>query len=270
MKRLLDRLRERSVALVSTTILGAAVAGCGDVGAASAGEATTGAPGELTTLTVFAAASLKQTFTTLGRQFEASYPGTRVTFNFAGSADLVAQLQQGAPADVFASADTKNMDRVVADNLVSGTPRDFASNTLEIAVPPDNPAGVSSFQDLMKPGVQLVVCAPAVPCGSAAARIEAATGIDLRPVSEESAVTDVLTKVQTGEADAGLVYVTDVKGAEGKVRGVPFRESKEAVNRYPIAALSSSKDVDLAQQFAELVTGPEGQQVLADAGFARP
>ena len=143
-----------------------------------------------------------------------------MTFNFAGSADLVTQLQQGAPADVFASADTKNMDKAIADNLVSGTPKNFASNTLEIAVPPDNPAGVSSFQDLAKPGLKLVVCAPAVPCGSATQKIETATGIDaVKPVSEESAVTDVLNKVQTGEADAGLVYVTDVQGRCGQGEG---------------------------------------------------
>lgn len=219
---------------------------------------------------MFAAASLKGTFTTLGRQFEASHAGTKVSFNFAGSSDLVTQLQQGAPADVFASADTKNMDKATSDHLVDGAPMNFASNTLQIAVPPDNPAKVASFRDLAKPGVKVVVCAPAVPCGSAAQKVETATGISLRPVSEESAVTDVLSKVQSGEADAGLVYVTDVKGAGDKVQGVAFPESSKVVNRYPIAPLAASRNKDLARQFAQLVTGPEGQQELADAGFGKP
>ena len=147
---------------------------------------------------------------------------------------------------------------------------DFATNTLEIAVPPDNPAGVTSFADLSKPGVKLVVCAPQVPCGAAAQKIETATSTTLEPVSEENAVTDVLGKVTSGEADAGLVYVTDVKGAGDTVKGIPFDESKEAVNTYPIAALAASKDVALAGQFVQLVTGTEGQRVLADAGFAKP
>ena len=256
---------KRLIAAGAAAALILVVSGCGsDSGTPSASSAST------TTLTVFAAASLKNTFTTLGQQFEASHTGTKVTFNFAGSSDLVTQLQQGAPADVFASADTKNMDKATGDNLVDGTPVVFASNTLEIAVPPDNPADVASFQDLTKAGVKVVVCAPAVPCGSATEKIEAATGITLKPVSEESAVTDVLNKVQTGEADAGLVYVTDVKGAGDKVKGVPFPESKEAVNEYPIAALTASENKDLAKQFTELVIGPDGQQVLADAGFAKP
>ncbi|WP_375431857.1 molybdate ABC transporter substrate-binding protein [uncultured Friedmanniella sp.] len=260
-------------ALAATTALLTGLAGCGadtTPSATPSSGSSTSAAASSSTLTVFAAASLKNTFTTLGTQFEAAHPGTTVTFNFAGSADLVTQLQQGAPADVFASADTKNMDLATADNLVAGSPVNFATNTLEIAVPPDNPATISSFADLTKPGVKLVVCAPQVPCGAAAEKIETATKTTLKPVSEESAVTDVLNKVQTGEADAGLVYVTDVKGAGDKVLGVTFPESKEAVNTYPIASLTASRNADLAREFTELVTGTEGQQVLADAGFAKP
>lgn len=245
------------------------LAGCGSSAAAPAGTSSSSAPTPQT-LTVFAAASLKSTFTTLGQQFEASHPGTKVTFDFAGSSDLVTQLQQGAPADVFASADTKNMAKATAAHLVVGTPTKFASNTLEIAVPPDNPAKVASFRDLIKPGLKLVLCAPQVPCGSAAQKVETATGVALKPVSEESAVTDVLTKVESGEADAGLVYVTDVKSAAGKVKGIVFPESARAVNVYPIAQLSASKHQDLSKQFTELVTGAKGQQVLAAAGFAKP
>lgn len=260
------------LAVLAAATLLAVAAGCGTTAAPSgtpSNSAVSSAPAA-TTLTVFAAASLKTTFTTLGERFEADHPGTTVTFNFAGSSDLVTQLQQGAPADVFASADTKNMDKATADKLVQGTPVTFASNTLEIAVPPDNPAKIASLQDLTKSGVKVVVCAPEVPCGAATQKIETAAEVDIKPVSEESAVTDVLNKVQTGEADAGLVYVTDVKSAGDKVKGVTFPESSEAVNQYPIAPLAASKNADLAQQFADLVTGADGQKVLADAGFAKP
>jgi molybdate transport system substrate-binding protein len=146
----------------------------------------------------------------------------------------------------------------------------FASNTLEIAVPPDNPAGITSFADLAKPGVKLVICSPDVPCGAAAAAVAKDAHVKLSPVSEEDAVTDVLTKVESGEADAGLVYVTDVLAAGGKVKGVTFPESKDEVNVYPIAALSGSSDLSLAKEFVDEVTGTEGQQVLSDAGFAKP
>jgi molybdate transport system substrate-binding protein len=243
------------------------VPSCGS-NASPSGGTSASAVGQ--TLTVFAAASLKGTFTELGTKFEASHPGTRVTFSFAGSSDLVAQLQGGAPADVFASADTKNMDKATGDKLVDGTPVNFASNTLEIAVPPDNPAGVTSLQDLTKSTVKAVVCEPAVPCGSAAQKVATAAKLTLKPVSEEQSVTDVLNKVETGEADAGLVYVTDVKSAGDKVKGITFPESKSAVNQYPIAALTASKNKELAKDFVTLVTGPGGQQVLSDAGFAKP
>lgn len=256
MKRLLGTL---AAGLLLTT-----VAACG-----SDSEPAADQP-KATTITVFAAASLKSTFTEIGSKFEAANEGVTVKFNFAGSSDLVAQIQAGAPADVFASADTKNMDKATADDLVSGTPVDFASNTLEIATPPDNPAGIDSLDDLAAKDVKVVICAPAVPCGAAAAGVEEASGIDINPVSEEQSVTDVLNKVISGEADAGLVYVTDVTGAGDKVHGVTFPESSEVVNTYPIAALSGSKSLDVAQAFAAFVAGPEGQGVLAAAGFAKP
>ncbi len=252
-------------AAAATVLVVLAAAGCGS-NQLSADESSA-AP---QTLTVFAAASLKSTFTEIGDQFKASHPGVTVTFSFAGSSDLVTQIQGGAPADVFASADTKNMDKLTADKLVDRTPVNFASNTMEIAVPPDNPAKVASLQDLTKPDVKLVVCAPEVPCGSATQKIETASGVDLKPVSEEASVTDVLNKVITKEANAGMVYVTDVKGAGDKVKGVTFPESKEAVNVYPIATLAASKNKDVAKQFVDAVTGGEGQKVLADAGFAQP
>ncbi|MCW2747265.1 MAG: molybdate-binding protein, partial [Nocardioidaceae bacterium] len=174
----------------------------------------------------------------------------------------------GAPADVFASADTKNMDK--AADLVDGTPVNFASNTLEIVVPPDNPARIDSFDDLANTGIDLVICAPEVPCGAAAQKVSVATGVKLSPVSEEQSVTDVLGKVESGNADAGLVYVTDVKAAGDKVLGVTFPESSEAVNTYPIATLTDAKSAALAKEFLALVTGAEGQKILTAAGFAQP
>ncbi|NYG07188.1 molybdate transport system substrate-binding protein [Phycicoccus badiiscoriae] len=221
-------------------------------------------------ITVFAAASLKKTFTAIGAEFEKAHPGTTVTFNFAGSSDLVSQIQQGAPADVFASADAKNMAKATTASLTAGQPVNFASNTLEIAVPPGNPAKITSLADLAKPGIKVVVCAPAVPCGSAAATVERAAKVDVKPVSEEQSVTDVLGKVASGEADAGLVYVTDVKGAGDKVKGIEFAESSSAVNTYPIAALKRSTNGSLAQAFVQAVTGQAGQGILAAAGFAKP
>jgi molybdate transport system substrate-binding protein len=162
------------------------------------------------------------------------------------------------------------MDKATADDLVEGDPVNFATNTLEIAVPPDNPAGVASLEDLAKPATKVVVCAAEVPCGAAARGVEEEAVVDIKPVSEEQSVTDVLNKVTTGEADAGLVYVTDVQATGDKVKGITFPESSSVVNTYPIGALADSKNKDLAKQFVDLVTGDAGQQILADAGFARP
>ena len=245
-------------------VLLAGVSGCG------ADDSSGGGDGD-TTLTVYAAASLTSTFEQIGTEFEKEHDGVKVEFNFAGSSDLVAQIQQGAPADVFASADTANMDKLsTPDDLIGDGPEDFASNTLEIAVPPDNPAGITSLQDLTKDGVNLVVCAPEVPCGSATQKVADAAGLTFTPVSEEQSVTDVLNKVTTGEADAGLVYVTDVKGAGDAVKGVTFPESADAVNTYPIAVLKQAKERDQAGKFVDLVTGEAGQKVLDAAGFAKP
>ncbi|WP_115788416.1 molybdate ABC transporter substrate-binding protein [Arthrobacter silvisoli] len=263
----------KAAALLAAGALAAGIAGC----AGKPGPANSPADGNASvaralsgTVTVYAAASLKETFTELASAFEAAHPGTKVMLNFAGSSDLATQISQGAPADVFASADTRNMARLSDASLLDGGPRNFATNVLEIAVPRANPASVSSFADLPKPGVKVVVCAPQVPCGAAAEKVEKATGTTLKPVSEESSVTDVLGKVSSGEADAGLVYVTDVKTAGDKVKGIPFTEAAQAVNTYPIGTVGSSKNKDLARAFIELVTGSEGRKVLADAGFGAP
>ena len=240
-------------------------------GAVAAGLAGCAAPaGAGRTVTVFAAASLKAPFTALAEQFEAAHPGTTVTLSFAGSSDLATQISQGAPADVFASADANTMARLSGAGLVEGMPRDFASNVLTIAVPPENPATIASFADLARPGVKSVICAPQVPCGAAATTLEQDTGVTLTPVSEESSVTDVVGKVISGEADAGLVYVTDAQAARDKVREIPFPESAQAVNTYPIAAVRTGTNKDLAAAFIGTVMGPDGQQILRGAGFGTP
>ncbi|GAA1442606.1 molybdate ABC transporter substrate-binding protein [Leifsonia poae] len=266
-------MRRRITATVTAAFLAAialTATGCSSAGSSPGGTPSASADALSGSATVFAAASLTKTFTALGTDFEAKHPGTTITFSFAGSSDLVSQITEGAPADVFASADEKNMAKATDAALTAGQPVDFATNVLAIAVPPGNPAHITSFSDLAKPGVKTVICAPQVPCGAATAKVEASTGVTLKPVSQESAVTDVLGKVSSGEADAGIVYVTDVKGAGDAVDSVPFPEASSAVNTYPIVALTGSKNPKLASAFVDYVTGPDGQKVLADAGFGAP
>jgi molybdate transport system substrate-binding protein len=260
--------RTPRLACVLSAVLLVGLTACGS-GSQSSSTSVGGAPAG-GSLTVFAAASLKKTFTDIGEQFKTDNPGWKVDFTFAGSSDLVTQLTQGAKADVFASADTKNMDKANAAGLLSGTPVNFASNTLVIVTPPGNPKKIASFADLAKPGLSVVVCAPQVPCGSATKTVEQTTKVTLNPVSEESQVTDVLTKITTGQADAGLVYVTDAIGAGNKVTEVDFAESSTAVNTYPIAVLKSAANADMAKKFVDLVTGEAGQKILVQAGFAKP
>jgi molybdate transport system substrate-binding protein len=222
------------------------------------------------TLTVFAAASLSGAFEEIGDQFEAEHPGVQVQFNMAGSSSLVEQIRAGAPADVFASADEPTMDRAVEADAVSGEPRPFATNVLTLVTPPDNPAGIASLQDAAAEGVNLVVCAPQVPCGNATVALARDAGIPLTPVSEESSVTDVLGKVTSGEADAGLVYATDATGAGDAVHTVALEGAEAAVNTYPVARLAEAEHGELAEAFVDYVLGAQGQQVLKDDGFGRP
>lgn len=256
-------MRRKAGAVLAALVLAAGLAGCGG-GTAASNSSVGGAEG---TLTVFAAASLKSSFTELARMFEARHLGTDVTLSFAGSSELATQISQGAPADVFASADTRNMDKLRDAGLLDGEPQVFATNTLGIAVPPGNPAGVRSFADLSTAGTRLVTCAPQVPCGAAAAAVAQQQGTDLDPVSEENSVTDVLGKVVSGEADAGLVYATDIRSAGEKVESVPFPEAAGVVNSYPIAAVAGGRNTATARAFMDLVSGPEGRQVLERAGF---
>jgi molybdate transport system substrate-binding protein len=251
---------------------GAGAIAIASLAAACADDAT--GPGEsgTTEITVYAAASLTSTFTEIAEEFETANPGVIVRLNFGGSADLVAQIQEGAPAEVFASADEANMDKLAASQAQEA--RAFATNSLQIAVPPGNPADVASFDDLATPGLNLVVCAPQVPCGAAAQRAAREAGVRLAPVSEEQSVTDVLAKVTSGEADAGLVYLTDVRAAGESVEGVETPEAAAVVNTYPITVLlssTSSRERQVAAaDFVDFVLGPEGRAVLERAGFGPP
>lgn len=221
-------------------------------------------------VTVFAAASLKPAFTEIARRFEADNPGAVVDFNFAGSSDLATQLTEGAGADVFASANTAQMDKVTAAGLVAGEAVPFAANTLVIVTAAGNPEHLVSFADLARPGLSVVLCQRPVPCGAAARQLEERTAVRIRPVSEEPDVTDVLNKVTTGQADAGLVYRTDAINAGDRVTAIEFPQAAEAVNTYPVALLNDSAEPELARKFVDLVTGATGQRILRAAGFARP
>jgi molybdate transport system substrate-binding protein len=259
------RTRVRAAAgpvLISGALL---LAGCG--GGTQPASPAPSAPSGSGTLTVLAAASLTEAFTALEKQFEADHPGVDVRLNFAGSSDLAQQVVNGAPADVFAAASDTTMKTVTDAGLAAGTPAIFATNVLQIATAPGNPKGIASFADLAKPDLKVVVCAPQVPCGAAAEKIEEATGVTLSPVSEEADVKSTLGKVTSGDADAGLVYVTDVAAARGSVQGVSFPEADQAATNYPITVLKDAPQGQLAQQFVDVVTGDEGRQVLGAAGF---
>lgn len=219
---------------------------------------------------VYAAASLKGAFTALADRYKKDNPGADVQFNFAGSSSLVEQLTQGAKADVFASADANNMTKAAKAGLLAHTPANFASNTLVIVTRPGNPKQLGNFGDLARPGLNVVVCAAQVPCGTATRKVEKVAGVELKPVSEETSVTDVLNKVTSGQADAGVVYETDAKAAGDKVAKVDFPQAASAVNIYPIAVLKSSADPAAAQRFVDLVTGDVGRQTLTQFGFAKP
>lgn len=221
------------------------------------------------TLTVFAASSLRAPMEEVAAAFEDEH-GVGVRLSYGGSADLVAQVADGAPADVVATADTATMDRLADDDLLDGAPVPFATNTLTIAVPPGNPADVGSLADLAGDDVRLVACAPQVPCGAAATKAADAADVTLTPVSEEQAVTDVLAKVRAGEADAGLVYVTDVLGADGDVEGIDFAEAAEAVTTCVAGVVAGDGSDALARAFVRALAAPHGLETLARAGFGAP
>jgi molybdate transport system substrate-binding protein len=243
-----------------------AAAGCGSGAGAGSGS---GGPAVTGQITVFAAASLTGTFPALGERFQAAHPGTSVRFSFGPSSGLARQITEGAPADVFAAASPTTMDQVVQAGSAA-RPATFATNELEIAVSPDNPAGIRSLADLGRPGVKLAVCQAQVPCGAVTATVLDRARVGVRPVTEATDVKAVLAAVRTGEVDAGLVYVSDVRAAGGDVRGVEIPAATNASTSYPIAALSESRNPATAKAFVDLVLSAEGRAVLEQAGFRGP
>ncbi|MFJ8632306.1 molybdate ABC transporter substrate-binding protein [Streptomyces sp. NPDC093568] len=248
-----------------------ALSACSDSAAKSDSSPSTSASDKLSgEVTVFAAASLKESFTTLGKEFEKAHPGTKVTFSFGGSDALAASITGGAPADVFASASPKTM-KIVTDAQGNATePTTFVRNQLEIATLPGNPDKVASLKDLTASGLKVVLCDKTVPCGAAAEKALTASKLKLTPVSYEEDVKSALNKVVLKEADAAVVYKTDVKAAGDKVEGVEFPESADAINDYPITLLKESQNPELAKAFVALVQSTEGQKVLTEAGFLKP
>ncbi len=236
---------------------------CGGVASGSPSPAPT-VSGQLT---VLAAASLTDAFKDEGQAFQKRYPGTHVDFSFGASSALAVQVEQGAPADVFASADQTNMDKVAGQ--VAGAQRVFAGNRLQIAVPAGNPKHIASLAGLARPDVVLVLCAPQVPCGSYAKQAFQKAGVAAAPRSLEADVRSVLTKVATGEADAGIVYTTDVRSAAGKVQGVDIPDSQNVPATYPVGALRSASNPRAAAVFVDFLVSPDGQTILQRHGFSK-
>lgn len=249
----------RTLLVAATAALAAA---CGSQPGTNAGPPKT--------VTVFAAASLNQVFPALQAGFQQTNPGYRLTFNFAGTPTLMTQLQQGASADVFASADEAHMTQAESLGLVTGQAQDFARNQLEIAVAPGNPKHIQSLDDLGRPDVTLVLAGAAVPAGKYALQALAKASVVPRPKSLEVDVESVLAKVELGEADAGIVYATDVKAAEGKVQGVVIPAGQNVVATYPAAVLHGAPQAAGARAFLAYLLSPAAQAVLRRFGFAAP
>jgi molybdate transport system substrate-binding protein len=232
--------------------------------------ATTTTPAVSGDITVFAAASLTDSFTAVGKAFTAANPDAKATFSYDASSALVQQITQGAPADVFASADTANMDKLTAASLNGTEPVIFATNVLQIIVAPGNPKGITGVADLANPALKVVVCAPEVPCGAYAKQIFDNAGVTVTPVSLEQNVKGVVTKVTAGEADAGIVYTTDVTAAGTKAAGVDIPEDINVVATYPIATVKTSTNQDVDQAFIDFLLGDDGQAIMAKYGFGSP
>ena len=266
-------MRRIAATIIAAGVTAAAVAGCGSGGGpggqAPAGQGASASAKLSGSITVFAAASLEEAFTAIARQFQAAHPGVKVTLSFGASSTLAQQITSGAPADVFASASPKNMQQVVSAGDAA-SPATFASNVMEVAVPPANPGHVSSVADLAKKPVKVALCQPQVPCGAVAAEVFSKARITVRPVTLQPDVKSVLTQVELGNVDAGMVYVTDVKAAGTKVRGVTIPANENASTAYPIATISNSSHLAAARAFEAYVLSPAGQRVLAAAGFQKP
>ena len=254
-------LRRLALALALVPVM----AGCGAAGAAR----TSSAAPVSGSITVFAAASLTGTFTKLGKQFEEANPGTTVTFSYGASSGLAQQIIAGAPADLFASANGKNMKQIT-DTGDAANPTTFAVNTAVIAVTPASTGRIISLADLAKPGVKVALCQPEVPCGVLAKTVLDKAKVTVRPVTAGLDVKSTLAHVTSGEADAAIVYVTDVLGAAGRVTGVAIPESMNAATTYPIATVKAGKNPAGAAAFQAFVLSQAGREALTEAGFGTP
>lgn len=271
MSRTLTPTRRRAAAAALTAALLVPLSACSsddakkDTGGSKASASASTA--SQVNLTVLAAASLTDVFKTAGAAYEKSHPGTKLTFSFAGSQELVAQVSQGSPADVLVTADTKSMDKVKAD---TGAPVVIARNRLVIATGEGNPHKVGALKDLADTKLKVVLAAPGVPAGKYSKQILDKQKIEVKPVSQEPNVRAVLSKVELGEADAGLVYKTDADSAKDKVDAVEIPDDQNAVATYPAAALKDSENGEAAAAFVAWLSSPEGQKILQDAGFQKP
>ncbi|WP_327359193.1 molybdate ABC transporter substrate-binding protein [Streptomyces sp. NBC_01304] len=222
--------------------------------------------GQKTELTVLAAASLTDVFKTAGAAYEKDHPGTTVKFSFAGSQELAAQVKQGSPADALVTADTKTMDRLKAD---TGSSTVIAKNRLVIAAGKGNPKNLKDLKDLAKSDLKVVLAAPEVPVGRYSQQVLDGQKVTVKPVSQEPNVRAVLSKVELGEADAGIVYKTDITAADGKAEGIDIPDAQNAIASYPAATLKESKNTDAAAEFVKWLSTPEAQKILLDAGFQK-
>ena len=267
----------RRAAIAAVSLLSAVcLAACGGsasnsstgttTGAASAGAS--GGAGKATgKVTVLAAASLQKAFEEIEKTVEKDNPGLDVTFDFQGSQDLVSSLAGGDSADVLATANNSTM-KTAADQKLVGNQTEFATNVLTLIVPKGNPKKITGLDSSLD-GANLVICAPEVPCGEATKKLAEAQGITLKPVSEEQKVTDVRGKVESGEADAGIVYTTDAAAAKDKADKIDIPDGG-VVNHYPIAPTAKPENAAGAQVFIDAVTGKTGQEILAKYGFGKP
>jgi molybdate transport system substrate-binding protein len=236
---------------------------------APASAATSSAAALSGSVTVLAASSLTEAFNTIAKQFETAHPGVTIKLSYGASSALALQITQGAPVDVFASASPKNMEQVTSAKLAT-TSTNFVKNVMEIAVPPNNPANISGVDDLAKSGVKVALCQAQVPCGATAEKVFSNAKITVKPVTLEADVKSTLAKVETDEVDAGVVYVTDVRSAGTKVKGIVIPADINASTEYPIAALTKAPNSAGAAAFVAYVLSPAGQSVLSADGFEQP